>query len=381
MAHLPVHLVPGLCVHPPWGANRCGKIRQCVNILVVWALTGFWHGAGWNFLFWGFYYGILLLIEKLVLGKYIRRLPAPVQHLYTMVIVVIGWVFFASPDLSTALDYLQVMFSFTPGTVGTASLVMPWLAWGSWGFWPPLPWPKPFGKRSRTRSGCLWPRGALCLAGLLLCCLLAAGCTLGPDYKRPDLDLPAASVAADEPGALFTRERWWEVFHDDALNRLEEAALAHNSNLAQAMARVEEARAAAGVAFADRLPAVGLRSQDGKRLMTEGEALQHGPAGLFILLVGDEPGLVVHIGGCRLCVLDGTDQGLRLVPNGLDPGLNVGLVIVDVLGRGRHVQIHAHEAGTHYSGMELAKMFSLNETLTNRLGAAVLMPPFLVGRA
>ena len=107
----------------------------------------------------------------------------------------------------------------------------------------------------------------MCIRDRLLCCLLAAGCTLGPDYKRPDLDLPAASVAADEPGALFTRERWWEVFHDDALNRLEEAALAHNSNLAQAMARVEEASAAAGVAFADRLPAVGLRSQDGKRLM------------------------------------------------------------------------------------------------------------------
>ena len=89
------------------------------------------------------------------------------------------------------------------------------------------------------------------------------------------MDLPAGSVAADEPGALFTRERWWEVFHDGALNRLEEAALAHNSNLAQAMARVEEARAAAGVAFADRLPAVGLRSQDGKRLMTEGEELAH----------------------------------------------------------------------------------------------------------
>ena len=144
--------------------------------------------------------------------------------------------------------------------------------------------PHPHAVRAHARNSLsrLWaavrsrlPRPAFPLAGLLLCCLLAAGCTLGPDYKRPDLDLPAASVAADEPGALFTRERWWEVFHDDALNRLEEAALAHNSNLAQAMARVEEARAAAGVAFADRLPAVGLRSQDGKRLMTEGEELAH----------------------------------------------------------------------------------------------------------
>ena len=144
--------------------------------------------------------------------------------------------------------------------------------------------PHPHAVRAHARNSLsrLWaavrsrlPRPAFPLAGLLLCCLLAAGCTLGPDYKRPDLDLPAASVAADEPGALFTRERWWEVFHDDALNRLEEAALAHNSNLAQAMARVEEASAAAGVAFADRLPAVGLRSQDGKRLMTEGEELTH----------------------------------------------------------------------------------------------------------
>ncbi|MFR4119936.1 MAG: hypothetical protein ACLT2T_14700, partial [Bilophila wadsworthia] len=144
--------------------------------------------------------------------------------------------------------------------------------------------PHPHAVRAHARNSLsrLWaavrsrlPRPAFPLAGLFLCCLLAAGCTLGPDYKRPDLDLPAASVAADEPGALFTRERWWEVFHDDALNRLEEAALAHNSNLAQAMARVEEARAAAGVAFADRLPAVGLRSQDGKRLMTEGEELAH----------------------------------------------------------------------------------------------------------
>ena len=67
-------------VYIPLGGNRCGKLRQCVNILVVWALTGFWHGAGWNFLFWGFYYGVLLLLEKLLLGKYIRRLPAVFQH-------------------------------------------------------------------------------------------------------------------------------------------------------------------------------------------------------------------------------------------------------------------------------------------------------------
>lgn len=156
-------------VYIPLGGNRCGKIRQCVNILVVWALTGFWHGAGWNFLFWGFYYGILLLIEKLVLGKYIRRLPAPVQHLYTMVIVVIGWVFFASPDLSTALDYLQVMFSFTPGTVGTASLVMPWLGMGILGVLASTPLAKTLWEKVQDKKWMPLAEGALCLAGLLLC--------------------------------------------------------------------------------------------------------------------------------------------------------------------------------------------------------------------
>ena len=156
-------------VYIPLGGTRCGKIRQCVNILVVWALTGFWHGAGWNFLFWGFYYGILLLIEKLVLGKYIRRLPAPVQHLYTMVIVVIGWVFFASPDLSTALDYLQVMFSFTPGTVGTASLVMPWLGMGILGVLASTPLAKTLWEKVQDKKWMPLAEGALCLAGLLLC--------------------------------------------------------------------------------------------------------------------------------------------------------------------------------------------------------------------
>lgn len=115
-------------------------------------------------------------------------------------------------------------------------------------------------------------RPAYPVAGTLLC-LLLAGCTLGPDYKRPALELPAE--AADQPGPLFTAERWWEVFRDPALDRLEEAALEHNNNLAQAMARVEAAAAAAGVAFADRLPSVGLKSRDGKRQMTEGEALTH----------------------------------------------------------------------------------------------------------
>lgn len=156
-------------VYIPLGGNRCGKLRQCVNILVVWALTGFWHGAGWNFLFWGFYYGVLLLLEKLLLGKYIRRLPAVFQHLYAMVIVIIGWVFFASPDLSTALAYLQVMFSFSPGTMGGASLVMPWLGMAVIGVVAATPLAKNLWEKLQGKKAMPLVEGALCLAALLLC--------------------------------------------------------------------------------------------------------------------------------------------------------------------------------------------------------------------
>ena len=156
-------------VYIPLGGNRCGKVRQCVNILVVWALTGFWHGAGWNFLFWGFYYGVLLLIEKLILGRFLRRLPGVFQHVYTLVIVIIGWVFFASPDLSTALAYLQVMFSLNPGTMGGLNAVMPWLGMAVIGVVGSTPLAMTLWEKLRNRKFMPLVESVLCLAGLLLC--------------------------------------------------------------------------------------------------------------------------------------------------------------------------------------------------------------------
>lgn len=156
-------------VYIPLGGNRCGKIRQCVNILIVWALTGFWHGAGWNFLFWGFYYGVLLLIEKLVLGKYIKRLPAFFQHLYAMVIVIIGWVFFASPNLSTALAYLKVMFTGGAGTMGGANAVLPWVGMFLLGVVGSTPLAKKVWDKLEGKKAMPLAEGVLCLAGLLLC--------------------------------------------------------------------------------------------------------------------------------------------------------------------------------------------------------------------
>ena len=98
-------------VYIPLGGSRKGNGRTACNLLIVWMLTGFWHGAGWNFLLWGLYYGVLLLIEKFVLGSVIQRIPAAIRWCYTLLLVMIGWVFFASPDLSSAVLYLKELFA------------------------------------------------------------------------------------------------------------------------------------------------------------------------------------------------------------------------------------------------------------------------------
>lgn len=77
----------------PLGGNRKGKFRQVINLLIVWSLTGLWHGAAWNFVAWGLYYGILLILEKFVLNKLRAKLPKAVNWLTTFIIVIIGWVF------------------------------------------------------------------------------------------------------------------------------------------------------------------------------------------------------------------------------------------------------------------------------------------------
>lgn len=107
-------------VYIPLGGNRVSKKRHIVNLLIVWSLTGLWHGAAWNFVLWGTYFGIILVVEKYLIGDYIEKWSNPLQHIYTLVIVVISWVFFSRPGLS-AVRYLGVMFGigasgFSDGT-------------------------------------------------------------------------------------------------------------------------------------------------------------------------------------------------------------------------------------------------------------------------
>jgi alginate O-acetyltransferase complex protein AlgI len=107
-------------VYIPLGGNRVSTPKHIRNLFVVWMLTGLWHGAAWNFIFWGIYYGVLLMVEKYLFMDILERLPRIIRHIYTMLLVMIGWVFFFSPSMGSAVAYIGRMFG-----IGAAGLVNP----------------------------------------------------------------------------------------------------------------------------------------------------------------------------------------------------------------------------------------------------------------
>ena len=102
-------------VYIPLGGNRCSKPRWLFNILAVWTLTGIWHGAAWNFMLWGFYFGIILIIEKVLLNKVLERLPSAIRWIYSFLLIMIGWVIFRSESLAQIVWYIKAMFTPSDG--------------------------------------------------------------------------------------------------------------------------------------------------------------------------------------------------------------------------------------------------------------------------
>lgn len=96
-------------VYIPLGGNRKGRWHLVLNLLIVWSLTGLWHGANWQFLLWGLYYFLFLLLEKFFLLDRMIKWPAFCRHLYTVVIVVLGWVIFACNDLTVTVNFFKAM--------------------------------------------------------------------------------------------------------------------------------------------------------------------------------------------------------------------------------------------------------------------------------
>ena len=105
-------------VYIPLGGSRVSKLKNIRNILVVWVLTGIWHGASWNFIIWGLYFGIILLLEKFVLKDFIEKLPNMTKHIFTLILVIISWIIF----YNTNINNLLICLTFT---LNNCSRVMP----------------------------------------------------------------------------------------------------------------------------------------------------------------------------------------------------------------------------------------------------------------
>ncbi len=104
-------------VYIPLGGSYCSKSRLYFNILVVFFLTGFWHGASWNFIFWGLYYAVFLIIERAGFGRVLKKWPKFLQHFYAIIVVMIGWVFFRADGFMNGLRYLKSMFTWNDTAV------------------------------------------------------------------------------------------------------------------------------------------------------------------------------------------------------------------------------------------------------------------------
>ncbi len=112
------HMTLGQCIREylyfPLGGNRVGKLKLIRNLAIVWLITGLWHGANWNFVLWGAFYGVLIICEKFFLLKLIEKLPVILQHAYTLLCVIVGWVLFTSTSASFSWTLLKAMFGFAP---------------------------------------------------------------------------------------------------------------------------------------------------------------------------------------------------------------------------------------------------------------------------
>ncbi|MBQ5976756.1 MAG: MBOAT family protein [Oscillospiraceae bacterium] len=106
-------------VYIPLGGNRRGTARQILNLAIVWFLTGLWHGASWNFVLWGVYYAVLLILEKTFLARVLERLPRAAGHIYTCFCFVMGWVLFAITDFGELGRYVAAMFTSRLADGGT----------------------------------------------------------------------------------------------------------------------------------------------------------------------------------------------------------------------------------------------------------------------
>lgn len=98
-------------VYIPLGGNRCSKAKNIRNILIVWMLTGLWHGASWNYILWGLYFGIILIIEKNLFKSVLKKIHPILKHIYAIILILIGWLIFSFEDINLLFKYFLKMFN------------------------------------------------------------------------------------------------------------------------------------------------------------------------------------------------------------------------------------------------------------------------------
>ncbi|MEG1132127.1 MAG: MBOAT family O-acyltransferase [Romboutsia sp.] len=104
-------------VYIPLGGSRVSKLKMYRNLFIVWFLTGMWHGASWTFIIWGLYFGVFIALEKAFLEKVLYKIPRVFRHIYLLLIVVIGWVFFRAENITKAFEFLKIMFGVSSKTL------------------------------------------------------------------------------------------------------------------------------------------------------------------------------------------------------------------------------------------------------------------------
>ena len=112
-------------VYIPLGGNRLGKRRMYFNLILVFLLTGFWHGASWGFIFWGIFHGTFLLLERMGWGKLLGQLPVMIRWGYTTLVVMIGWVYFRIEDFQSATQFVCKLAGFGETSRAVSVLLLP----------------------------------------------------------------------------------------------------------------------------------------------------------------------------------------------------------------------------------------------------------------
>ena len=177
-------------IYIPLGGNRKGQPRMYLNLFIVWFLTGFWHGASWNFMLWGLYYFVILAIEKLFLGKWLKKLPSFVGHVYAVFFIMIGWLIFAFDGSETALSmpelgrYFGALFGFSSAGFTSGLTAYEWvrnLIFSMILIFASLSGPKEFLERLKQKyAWAVWAETVLCLLLFAVCLGFLADASFNP---------------------------------------------------------------------------------------------------------------------------------------------------------------------------------------------------------